>query len=256
MVSLNDTRYSAVFSSVNVQDESDPLIAAPSTAHVRGKEKAHRHISVVWSTSLGLGLMCALEAMLFVPRFRFHLHELDDNKAPFAFLCLLHVAVWTILLGLYRYGESCHRASRLQGYLYFYRDTQMLRRTPVVAFSCFNAILLCFSCFWSTNDEAKINRQNLMQIIVSLELAICLPCHIVYLVKVIRFNWSNDPPDVHSEFHANGHSTVHSEFEFDRRVDLEELLERQSDMLKYMRQYTVNLQSEVVFLQAQLRSKR
>ncbi|EGD72455.1 hypothetical protein PTSG_00478 [Salpingoeca rosetta] len=216
-----------------------------------------KHIGVVVPVAIGILLMCGLEAVLFVPPFRLGTHLLDAHKAPYAFLCIIHVAVWLVLVGIYRYGEHCHHNSRLMGYLRFYRDTQLLRRVPVIGMSLVNAILLVFTSFWSTNDEATMDRQNLIQIIVSVEMAISLPSYIIYLVKVIRFNRSRAPPDAHVEFQLNGNSTISMDAgEMDGDVDVDDLLERQSDMLKYMRQYTANLQTEIFALQAELRLTR
>lgn len=273
MVSLGDERYKDAFerprsrsqetapllTSINGQSAlaGQPLSSTNtnhSTLHPVKRNK--KRLRVIASTVITILLLCGYEAMLFVPAFKLGTHFLDSQKAPFAFLCILHAAVSMALAGLYAYGERCHHKSRLLGYLKFYRDTQLLRRIPTVSMFVGNAGLLIFASVWSNNNEATINRRNLIQILVSIEMAVCIPTAIIYLVKVVRFNQSDAPPDAYHEFQTNGNTTINSDFDIDASVDVDELLDRQSDMLKYMRQYTANLQAEIFVLQNQLRLMR
>eukprot|EP00056_Hartaetosiga_gracilis_P020245 m.18313 g.18313 ORF g.18313 m.18313 type:complete len:251 (-) comp8291_c0_seq3:290-1042(-) len=229
-------------------EEASPLI---------GLSTPSRSLPIVISTAVGCLTMCGLEAVVFVPTFPFHFYLLDDTHAPWSFLCLLHVFVWLVLMLVYVYGEKAFRRVRLRGYLGFYRDTQFLRRVPVVTFALMNAVLLCISSFWATNDDADMDRKTLLQILVSFELVICLPCYMVHLVKCIRFNKSRDPPDVMSEFQVvNANTSISSDIDMDSGLDSDALLEKQSDMLKYMKQYTTHLQHEVFSLQAQITKLR
>jgi hypothetical protein len=88
--------------------------------------------------------------MLFVPEFSSGYPTLDESK-PFPFLCIVHGKItvksarsdsYSTSVGLFilvalcsRLSEYVHQTNRLHGYLSFYRETQLLRRLPLLAIS-------------------------------------------------------------------------------------------------------------------------
>eukprot|EP00048_Salpingoeca_helianthica_P020775 m.8441 g.8441 ORF g.8441 m.8441 type:complete len:231 (+) comp5224_c0_seq2:201-893(+) len=204
------------------------------------------------STAIILIAMITLEVLLFLPALSVG-YDILDNDKPFPFLCLLHVGVWLLLALISRYHEHCHRHSRMRGYLTLYRDTLLTRKAPFVVMSVGNAVLLVLALAWPLDDRANVGRLTTLQIVYSTELCICIPCWILYLVHINRFNTRRDPPDAHHDVLGALQQRSSGELDSDANP-LASVLERQSDMIHFYKQHVASLSSQITRMSAQLQN--
>lgn len=244
MVSLNNGRYHLGDGDDNIQPQM-PLL--PTNTHFR-------RMNTIWSASLALAAMVTLEVLLFVFDFNVGYSTLDDGQ-PFSFLCLLHVCVWLVVVAVSRFHERCHRLSRLRGYLSFYRETQLIRKAPFAVMSAGNAVLLVVATAWPSDKEdvpVHVHRLTALQIICTIEMAVCLPCGLLHIAKVLRFNRRRDVPDVHSDLLSTLHPHAAVSDELDDSNPLADVLEKQSDMIRYYKQQVLTLSRRIHSLSTQV----
>ena len=107
-----------------------------------------------------------------------------------------------------------------RGYLEFYRSTRTLRQAPLIIASFFNAILILLTTFLQQFpihtrsvvaspfsrpisapplSIARLNEDNILQIVVTLEVVPVLLCLAVLMTRTIHFNGLRHPPDVQQE---------------------------------------------------------
>lgn len=176
-----------------------------------------------------------------------------------AYFCMIHVAVW-VMVGLFdRVVQWRHQVLRRKGYLKFYRKMRNVRRVPFIIVSLSNAAqLLYVSILYYFHIGQKDNYHGLfpvdvLYIIVGLEALITLPCLAYYIVRAVSFNYARLPPDVIQETYSGPESPTTSvtAVGFRDGEDLDELLERQADMIRYLQQHNANLGRRILELQAQ-----
>ena len=92
-----------------------------------------------------------------------------------------------------------------------------------------------------------------LYIIVGVEVMITLPCLIYYIIRATIFNCARQAPDVIHDTYSGPESptTSVSVVGFRDGEDLDELLERQADMIRYLQQHNANLGRRILELQAQ-----
>jgi len=199
---------------------------------------------------------------LFVSAFLIPYYIEDD--ACFILSCT-HAGFWGLLFITSGYRNYHHNHIQRCGYLDFYRNTQLLQKIPLLVSSLGNALLVVslaiFQKYCSSDEKCdatgSLSCYNYIQIFFGSEGLVLLFCLIKYLVLVVKFNHSKAIPDVHQdESHVTyGHSYAPTnEYGFRDEDYMEEVLEKQADMIRYLKQHSNNLGRKIMKLSAQLES--
>jgi hypothetical protein len=134
---------------------------------------------------------------------------------------------------------------------------------PFIILSTSTAILLIFISFmYSFNLSAEdgiggdsdwFKVKYWMMILIGLEMIISIPCLVYYIGQTCWFNYRKFPPDVIQETSsiANSPTATLTTVGFVRDgEDLDELLERQADMIRYLQQHNASLGRKIMELQS------
>ncbi|CAK6973983.1 transmembrane protein 192 isoform X2 [Scomber scombrus] len=174
-------------------------------------------------------------------------------------LSLLHIVyvVLSVCLGVLcvlKFGqEECvqhhHSRARSRGYLRFYRQTQGLKTLPLSVYSTGNVLLLIVLAA----PLARKVQVIMLLSVLGLELLVGLPCLIYYTVQVTRFNRERAAPDVSQEEHSHNYSitSLPTETGFREGSSLEEVVEKQADLIEYLKQHNTLLSKRLLNLTAQ-----
>lgn len=221
-------------------------------------------LHTTWIAILQLFLFIAYETMQFlVPNE--HLMKgvslsLGGTDPPFSFLAVVHVGLWVIIFISDRVLQYLHHQSQAKGYLEFFRETKELRRIPYAILSIGNAVLLIIFAVMGhdTNRSTRggLALFNILQIIFTIEFILCVPGILWYLVKVLKFNRRRPLPDAEdSDFQntylINGISNSVTVTGYRDNDYLDEVLEKQADMIRYLQQHNANLGKRLMKLTAQ-----
>jgi len=125
---------------------------------------------------------------------------------------------------------------------------------------------------------SRVDENNLFQIVVTVEMVPALLCIAVLMIRTVHFNGLRHPPDVHQE-EAMMQSTVpglrgassrdvgfrdasllnvhdHGDYGTGRRaLHVEELLEKQSDQIRYLKSHNANLSKKILRLTEELQNR-
>ncbi|XP_003972519.1 transmembrane protein 192 [Takifugu rubripes] len=153
------------------------------------------------------------------------------------------VFLWVLVLLFTACAQRHHSRARSRGYLRFYRKMQGLKYLPVHVHSAGNVLLLLVI---AARMSPTVHTSMLLSIL-GLELLVSLPCLFYYTVKVIQFNRERAPPDVSQE--ENPH--IPSETGFREGSNLEEVVEKQADLIEYLKQHNTLLSKRLLDLTAQ-----
>ncbi|KAK7929136.1 hypothetical protein WMY93_005531 [Mugilogobius chulae] len=96
-------------------------------------------------------------------------------------------------------------------------------------------------------------RTYLVLAVLVLELLIALPCLIYYTVKVVQFNTERASPDVSHEEHLHNFSVTSLPIEtgFREGSNLAEVVDKQADLIEYLKQHNTLLSRRLLNLTAQ-----
>uniref|UniRef100_H3DMT8 Transmembrane protein 192 n=1 Tax=Tetraodon nigroviridis TaxID=99883 RepID=H3DMT8_TETNG len=152
------------------------------------------------------------------------------------------VFLWVLVVLFTAYAQRHHGRARSRGYLRFYRQMQGLRYLPINVHSTGNVLLLLVTAA----PLSPIVHTYMLLIILGLELLVALPSLIYYTIKVIQFNRERAPPDVSQEEHPH----IPSETGFREGSNLEEVVEKQADLIEYLKQHNTLLSRRLLNLTA------
>lgn len=159
------------------------------------------------------------------------------------------VFLWVLVLLFTVLVKRHHRWARSRGYLQFYRQTHEVIHLPLVVHSGGNTLLL-----WVVAAKIPENLKTYFVLtILGLELLVALPCLIYYTVKVVQFNRERAAPDVSQEEHLHNFSvtSVPTETGFREGHSLEEVVDKQADLIEYLKQHNSLLSRRLLSLTAQ-----
>ncbi|XP_028413295.1 transmembrane protein 192-like [Dendronephthya gigantea] len=135
-----------------------------------------------------------------------------------------------------------HNHLFLHGYLQFCHTTKNLRLVPPLVLAFGNAIFLVF---FSIMDHAwaqtTFRYYYFLQIVYSLEFLVVFPLVIYYIVKVLKFQREGSMPDCYMAAENNFQMEVEGEVGYSDGVWPNDVLEKQADMIRYLRQHNENL---------------
>ncbi|CAF4855231.1 unnamed protein product [Rotaria socialis] len=142
-----------------------------------------------------------------------------------------------VSFSLYHYHQDL---SRNDGYLDFYRRTRNLRRTPLIIISAGNAILVAMIKLLEDYQTSILPLQpwHFLAILTTIQVVIILSVLSWYLVMTIQFNKQRNLPDAAlddllSTFVPLQGST--NEIGFRDQTYTENVLEKQADLIRYLR---------------------
>ncbi|KAF3687820.1 Transmembrane protein 192 [Channa argus] len=159
------------------------------------------------------------------------------------------VSLWVLVLLFTWYVKHHHNRARRRGYLQFYRGMQGLKDLPFILHSTGNVLLLLILV---AGLSQTVRIYMLLSVLV-LELLVALSCLLWYTVKVMRFNRERAAPDVSQEDHLQNYSitSLPTETGFREGSNLEEVVEKQADLIEYLKQHNTLLSKRLLNLTAQ-----
>uniref|UniRef100_A0A8C2BY23 Transmembrane protein 192 n=1 Tax=Cyprinus carpio TaxID=7962 RepID=A0A8C2BY23_CYPCA len=163
------------------------------------------------------------------------------------------VALWVMVFIFDRFVQHHHSAVRRRGYLDFYRLTRKIKTLPLLIHSAGNALILIVIAPSSLLDANVKNLSvYLLLAIICLELLLSVICLLGYAVHVVKFNSKKPHPDVTEEEHSHGCSSEgHTETGFRDGSSLEDVVEKQADLIDYLKQHNSVLSRRIIALTAQ-----
>ncbi|KAJ7384226.1 hypothetical protein OS493_022856 [Desmophyllum pertusum] len=216
-----------------------------------------------WIAILQLILFIAYETLQFIFPNKNLMNgtslSLGGTDPPFSFLAILHVGLWAIIFISDRVLQYQHHQCQSRGYLEFFRETKELRRLPYAILSIGNAVLLVLFAVIGHDDKSNrgdLALYNILQITFTIEFVLCVPGILWYLVKVIKFNRRRPLPDAEDSdflntYLNNGVSSSMSVTGYRDNDYLDEVLEKQADMIRYLQQHNANLGKRLMKLTQQ-----
>ncbi|XP_054460593.1 transmembrane protein 192 isoform X2 [Anoplopoma fimbria] len=167
-----------------------------------------------------------------------------DSVIVFGKVCL-----WVLVLLFTGCVQHHHSQARSRGYLRFYRQTQGLKHLPLTVHSAGNVMLLVVLAV-----RLSPNVQTYMLLsVLGLELLVAMPCLVYYTVQVMRFNRERAAPDVSQEEHSLTYSVtgLPRETGFREGSSLQDVVEKQADLIEYLKQHNTLLSKRLLNLTAQ-----
>lgn len=192
----------------------------------------------------------------------------------------MHCALWLITLFADHLVKAKHHDLRICGYLDFYQSTYQHIRTPLFIVSLWNttylflAVLLHHTHKHNYEEYCHSSRWfsplNYIMLLTTLELSIIFPVYVTYISKffylcvvvhilqwalfierVLKINRTKPPPDVMREewlanFTQNSYSGEVGYYQ--RGTILSDLLEKQADLIRYLRDHNVKLSHRIMLL--------
>ncbi|XP_067297907.1 transmembrane protein 192 [Pseudorasbora parva] len=163
------------------------------------------------------------------------------------------VALWVIVFIYDRFVQHHHGAVRRRGYLDFYRLTRGIKSLPLLIHSAGNALVLTVIAPSSLLD-ARVKKLSvyLLLSIICLELLLSLIFLLRYTVHVVKFNSKRPYPDVAEQERSHGCSSdAHTETGFRDGSSLEDVVEKQADLIDYLKQHNSVLSRRILTLSGQ-----
>ncbi|GCC24742.1 transmembrane protein 192 [Chiloscyllium punctatum] len=145
-----------------------------------------------------------------------------------------------------------HSKFRARGYLELYRSIRHLKRLPLLIHSAGNAVLLIFFVLMQLKLETLVIYFILG--VLTMELFFSSVCLIIYTVKIIKFNQLKPCPDIQEEERRHrcpNLTNVLSETGFRDGSNLENLVEKQADLIDYLKMHNVELSKRLLTLTSQ-----
>lgn len=202
---------------------------------------------VPYATALFQALVvAAYAAFLWVP------HPVSCSSCPWythlGYRISGHGVVYTLvgLVGIYIFYS--HKRSQARGYLRFYRSINMLRRFPIFTMSIVNVLLLVLFAMHVEDVVTTPAADMILNILVSVEAAIVLPCFMRYSWRVREHNNSTPVPDV-EQVMSPSFETSPQEGDIDSPLAGGQVVQRwQADLLRWQQVKITDLQRQVLSL--------
>ncbi|XP_033869875.1 transmembrane protein 192 [Acipenser ruthenus] len=201
--------------------------------------------------SVALAVFCSIKEN--VVNCQQYIHDFETQTV----IAIAKVALWLLIAVFERYVQHRHSRTRNRGYLQFYRSTRNLKRLPFFIHSAGNA---AFLLILSARLSFKSNEQSLMYMylllgVLVLELCFSVPCLLFYTVKVMQFNTEKPAPDINQEERSNAYSgtrsLINTEIGFRDSSSVEEVVEKQADLIEYLKQHNTLLSKRLLSLTSQ-----
>ncbi|XP_041039481.1 transmembrane protein 192 isoform X1 [Carcharodon carcharias] len=179
-----------------------------------------------------------------------------DILGSFSLLTIItitKVVLWALHAVFEYYLQAQHSKARHRGYLTLYRSTRHLKRLPLLIHSAGNAILLLLLSIWMLLEQKTLVMYLILGAL-TVELFFSSTCLIIYTAKIIKFNQMEPCPDIQEEERRQrcpNLINVLSETGFRDGSNLENLVEKQADLIDYLKMHNVNLSKRLLALISQ-----
>ncbi|XP_064193561.1 transmembrane protein 192 isoform X2 [Anguilla rostrata] len=164
------------------------------------------------------------------------------------------VCLWVLQVAFEHFVHRHHGRVRSRGYLRFYRATRNLKTLPVYIHSAGNAAVLMILAAEPLLHGVKNLSVGLLLGVLALEL-LSVPCLLLYSVRVQNFNRERPEPDVSQEERSHGYpGNAHplcTETGFRDGSNLEDVVEKQADLIEYLQQHNTLLSKRILSLTSQ-----
>ncbi|XP_029950469.1 transmembrane protein 192 [Salarias fasciatus] len=159
------------------------------------------------------------------------------------------VCLWALVLLFTACVRRHHSRAQSRGYLQFYRQMENVKHLPFIVHSTGNVVLLVVL---AAEFQPPVHIYLLLTIL-GLEVLVAVPCLIYYAVKVMQFNRERPAPDVNQEDLSHSYNVTHSPTEIGFRggSGLEEVVEKQADLIEYLKQHNTSLSKRLLNITAQ-----
>jgi len=174
-----------------------------------------------------------------------------NNHTGYQIALYIHAGAYLVSLGFDRLYHHYQDLSRRNGYLEFNRQTRNLRRMPLFIISLGNAILVAMiELFeYQITSASTLQPWHYLIILSSIEVLIILVTLVWYLVLTIKFNGQHDRPDATQDDLISTFvppDAAATEIGFRDETYKENVLEKQADLIRYLRERNEHL-SRLVF---------
>ncbi|XP_017792188.1 PREDICTED: transmembrane protein 192 [Habropoda laboriosa] len=198
------------------------------------------------SVSLLFGVSLEIVGILFLS-----VWPEEENKCDTYFIYLyLHCVYWLIVMLTDHLVKRKHFKLRIRGYFNFYQVTYRKIRAPLFIVSLWTVCYLLLAVILHHTHKVDYEQYchasewftplNYILLLTTLEVVIIVPVYIYYIKAVLMFNRWCPLPDVAQEdwlssFNQNSYSGSNEVGYHSRGINLEELLEKQADLIKYLK---------------------
>ncbi|XP_012882204.1 PREDICTED: transmembrane protein 192 isoform X1 [Dipodomys ordii] len=242
--------------------EDEPLLGAqlPPQHSLQAHFRPRFHpVPTVLITSLLLVLHVVFVTLAFLTGVLCTLnHPNDDDKCPGNYtnplkvqtvIILGKVILWILHMFLERYIQCHHSKARKQGYNQLYRSTRHLKSLAVTIHSTGNTALLLILGLQHSFPEFSWLFLLLILTTLGLELICSFTWLLLYAVKIGRFNRAKPQPDVLEEEKIYAYpSSIPSETGFRTVSSLEEIVEKQGDIILCLKRHNALLSKRLLAL--------
>ncbi|XP_058461759.1 transmembrane protein 192 isoform X2 [Malaya genurostris] len=187
----------------------------------------------------------------------------EDSRRCEAYFIMLYLraAFWLLTYLFDHFVKNRHEKLRLNGYHEFHRATAYHRTVPLQIVSLWNTFLLATQTliqhYYGDSFAEKCLVVGLLSPIVyitlfsSLETVVLSIVSGFYMAKVIRFNRSAAAPDAlqGSRGHSSGSLGLTQQ-----GLSTAELLEKQADLINYLKDHNLKLNQKIMQMNAQVRT--
>ncbi|CAF0894608.1 unnamed protein product [Rotaria sordida] len=226
--------------SIHINDE----IITENTPLIMGIEKHYRPIRTTTFIIIHILLVILFEIVIVLFPFLCYdkrIADICDRHSPYNISLYVHAGFYVVCVIFDRMYHYHQDLSQRDGYLDFYRQTINLRRIPLIIISTGNAILVAMIKLLEDYPSSILPLQpwHCLAILTTIEIIIMLSALLWYLVLTIKFNKQHVPPDAAlddllSTFASLQTST--NEIGFRDETYTENVLEKQADLIRYLRE--------------------
>uniref|UniRef100_UPI00398EF8BA transmembrane protein 192 n=1 Tax=Pristiophorus japonicus TaxID=55135 RepID=UPI00398EF8BA len=241
--------------------EEDPLIDHPllyGDALV-GDVRAHfQGVPTVWWGILLTFLHVAFVALAFSLGF-LCVTPADNCKnilgsfKPATVIIITKGALWTLHALFECYLQAQHSKARNRGYLSLHRSTRHLKHLPLFIHSAGNVVLLLILAILVPTELETLTIYLILGVL-TVELFFSSVCLIIYTAKIMKFNRMKPCPDIQEEEKRHRYpnlTNIMSETGFRDGSNLENLVEKQADLIDYLKMHNVQLSKRLLTLISQ-----
>ncbi|KAM4051562.1 transmembrane protein 192 [Anomaloglossus baeobatrachus] len=171
--------------------------------------------------------------------------------APFnlrTIVVIAKVLLWLLHVVNERFNQYHHCKAKSRGYLKLYWSVRHLKSVPLVTLSTGNAAVLLI-----ISAEDSFGSKNLYLYLIAgvliLELILSVIFVLIYAVRIYRFNRSMPRPDIiEEEYTHSSKRHMMPGIGFRERSSLEDVVEKQGDMIDYLKYHNAALSQKILSL--------
>lgn len=189
-----------------------------------------------------------------------------SSRDAYSILQYCHSAVWAIMIIIDFYLHREHNILSCSGYIHYYQLTKKLRKANVYIFSTGCAVLAVTAVvvdnYCPKRDAClllSLRPVNYLQILLVIEAVFAVPFLFKYLVMTFGFHRNKFRQDAqHDELllsFMHSQSTA-DDIGFRDGTLLEDIIEKQSDMISHLKKYNAFLSKKILNLSIELTMHR